>query len=429
MLDLDKVDIQIEQRQDELLDLLQELVRFRTPSPPARNANNIQQFIEAYLMDCSFVTNKWEVFMNDPNVVGVRKGSHSESHQSLILNGHVDVAEIDEQMQGWLRDPFDPHIQGGRIFGRGVADMKGGLAGVLFALKLLSEQNITIPGDIIFQSVIGEEVGEAGTLSCCQKGYTADSAVVVDTSDLHIQGQGGVITGWITVKSPQTYHDATRRNMIHAGGGLQAASAIENMVKIVQALQELERHWSVTKSYPGFPAGMNTINPAVIEGGRHVAFIADECRLWVTVHFYPDENHEQIAQEVEEYILKVAQADVWMAEHSPTFKWGGKSMIEDRGEIFPSLAIDEKSIGVNMLRQVHSQVFGAPTEVSMSPTVTDGGWLGEAGIPTLIYGPGDLNNAHAVNESLEIEQLIKFNQVMTRFIYEWCSTLKGAEQR
>ncbi|WP_374701227.1 hypothetical protein [Thalassobacillus sp. C254] len=86
-------------------------------------------------------------------------------------------------------------------------------------------------------------------------------AVVVDTSDLHIQGQGGVITGWVTIKSPQTYHDATRRNMIHAGGGLYAASAIEKMTKIIQGLQELERHWAVTKSYPGFPPGMTTINP------------------------------------------------------------------------------------------------------------------------------------------------------------------------
>ena len=60
------------------------------------------------------------------------------------------------------------------------------------------------------------------------------------------------------------------------------------MMKIIQGLQDLERHWAVMKSYPGYPAGTNTINPAVIEGGRHAAFIADECRLWITVHFYPN---------------------------------------------------------------------------------------------------------------------------------------------
>lgn len=97
----------------------------------------------------------------------------------------------------------------------------------------------------------------------------ADFAIVVDTSDLQVQGQGGVITGWITIKSEGTHHDALRRNMVHAGGGLHGASAIEKMMKIIEGLQELERHWAVTKSYPGCPPGSNTINPAVIEGGRH----------------------------------------------------------------------------------------------------------------------------------------------------------------
>lgn len=86
-------------------------------------------------------------------------------------------------------------------------------------------------------------------------------------------------------EKPQTFHDATRRQMIHAGGRLFGASAIEKMMKVVQSLQELERHWAVMKTYEGYPYGTTTINPAVIEGGRHAAFIADECRLWITVHF------------------------------------------------------------------------------------------------------------------------------------------------
>ena len=70
------------------------------------------------------------------------------------------------------------------------------------------------------------------------------------------------------------------------------------MVKIIEGLQDLERHWAVTKSYPGFLPGTNAINPAVIEGGRHAAFIADECRLWITVHYYPNETHEEVIKEM-----------------------------------------------------------------------------------------------------------------------------------
>jgi len=303
--------------------------------------------------------------------------------------------------------------------------MKGGLAGALFAIQLLREAGIKLPGDLIVQSVIGEEVGEAGTLECCRRGYSADFALVADTSELNIQGQGGVITGWIALKSDQTFHDATRRQMIHAGGRLMGASAIEKMTKIIHGLQELERHWAVMKNYPGFPPGTTTINPAVIEGGRHAAFIADECRLWITVHFYPDETYESVSQEVEEFIGNIAKGDLWMQENPPRFEWGGTSMIEDRGEIFPSFEVDPHHSAVHTLMNAHQTVFGEQPVLDVSPSVTDGGWLADAGIPTAIYGPGALRHAHAVNEQLDIDELVHYTKVMAAFIYNWTNQKKG----
>lgn len=408
-----------EQRQEELIDLLKKLISFQTPAPPARNTKEAQTFIAEFLRKLDFSVDMWEVYPNDPNVVGKRKGASPENYQSLIINGHIDVAEVHEDEE-WEANPFQPAVRNGHVIGRGAADMKGGLAGALFALQLLHEAGVLLPGDVLFQSVIGEEVGEAGTLECCRKGYTADFAVVVDTSDLHIQGQGGVITGWITLKSSQTHHDATRRKMIHAGGKLFGASAIEKMMKIIEGLQELERHWAVTKSYPGFLPGTNTINPAVIEGGRHAAFIADECRLWITVHYYPDETYEQVAKEVEEHIQSIAKGDIWMRHNPPTFEWGGASMIEDKGEIFPSFEVDAGHEAVKTLMQSHAAVLNKPPVVDVSPTVTDGGWLADAGIPTVIYGPGDLENAHSVNEKLAIKQLVDYTKVILAFIHQWC---------
>jgi formylaminopyrimidine deformylase len=412
---------QIEERKEELIELLRTLISFETPAPPARNTKEAQVFIADFLKKLGFQIDMWDVYPNDPNVVGVLKGSASSTYKSLIINGHIDVAEVHED-EAWETDPFTPIVRDGVVIGRGAADMKGGMACALFALQLLREAGIDLPGNLIFQSVIGEEVGEAGTLQCCQRGYHADFAVVVDTSDLHIQGQGGVITGWITVKSKQTYHDATRRNMIHAGGSLFAASAIEKMMKVIAGLQELERHWAVTKSYEGFLPGTNTINPAVIEGGRHAAFIADECRLWITVHYYPNETYEQVAKEIEQHILAVASADPWLRENPPLFTWGGTSMIEDRGEIFPSLEVDPTHPGVQLLANTHNHVLGKSAVMDVSPTVTDGGWLGDAGIATVIYGPGNLHNAHSVNEQVSINQLMEFTKVLTQFIYKWTHT-------
>lgn len=421
---LDRLVEQVENRKQELIDLVSTLIKFKTPAPPARNTREIQQFIANYLKELHFGIDMWDVYPNDPNLVGVKKGVQSDLYNSLILNGHVDVAEIRED-ENWLTHPFDPVVTDGKIIGRGAADMKGGLAGALFAIQLLSEAGVDLKGDLIFQSVIGEEVGEAGTLQCCERGYTADFALVVDTSDLHIQGQGGVITGWIIVKSPETFHDATRRNMIHAGGGLLAASAIEKMMKMIEGLRELEQYWAITKQYEGFPPGSNTINPAVIEGGRHPAFIADECKLWITVHYYPNERYEDVTREIEEYLLAIAHADPWLKQHPPTFTWGGSSMIEDKGEIFPSLEINPEHLGVQTLQMTHETIHQKQAVIDVSPSVTDGGWFGQAGIPAAIYGPGDFSHAHAVNEACSIEQLVQFTQTMIRFIYQWTNTRKS----
>ncbi|MBL4968426.1 acetylornithine deacetylase [Bacillus halotolerans] len=412
-----------EEQKDELIELAKTLISFKTPAPPSRNTDSIQTWIAQFLLERGFSIDKWDVYPGDPNVVGVLKGTNSAAYQSLIINGHVDVAEVKEG-EDWVHDPFCPSEKNGFLIGRGASDMKGGMACVLFALKLIREAGVELPGDLILQSVIGEEVGEAGTLECCKKGYHADFAVVADTSDMHIQGQGGVITGWIEMKSSQTFHDGTRRNMIHAGGGTFGASAIEKMAKIISGLGELERHWAIMKSYPGFTPGTNTINPAVIEGGRHAAFIADECRLWITVHFYPNETHEEVAAEIEDYINRLSDSDIWLRENRPVFKWGGSSMIEERGEIFPALEVDPAHPGVLALTASHEEIKQERPIIDVSQTVTDGGWLYNAGIPSVIYGPGDLYNAHAVNEEVSIKQLVDYTKIMLTFIMRWCSRKK-----
>lgn len=415
---LEHINAYIDEHKQDLVELLRTLVRFPTVSPPARNSAEAQQAVQRYLEGLGFSTDVWDVYPGDPNVVGVKKGD--PAYRSLLLNGHIDVAEVGDD-SGWTYPPFDVTEKDGLLYGRGTADMKGGLAAALFALKALRETGVELRGEVVFESVIGEEAGEAGTYDCIERGYTADLAIVPDTSNLRIEGQGGVITGWIVVKSPQTYHDGVRAKMLHAGGGVHGASAIEKMMVLLQGLQALERHWAVTKSYPGFAPGSNTINPAVIEGGRHAAFVADECRLWISVHFYPNESYESVVEEIETHLRGVASGDPWLREHPPTFVWGGKSMIVDRGEIFPALELQEGHPGIQLLAQAHERVTGRPAELGMSPTVTDAGWLGRAGIPTALYGPGLLKNAHAVDEHVELEELLTAAKVLARVLAVWCN--------
>ena len=99
--------------------------------------------------------------------------------------------------------------------------------------------------------------------------------------------------------------------------------------------------------------------------------------------------------------------------------------IVDRGEIFPSLAVDPGHPGTQELGRAFGAVTGSPASVDMSGTVTDGGWFGHYRIPACIFGPGQLAQAHGVDESVELGQLVTFAQVIARFVAGWCNTPRG----
>lgn len=402
------------QRQFEILNML---VEFNTESPPGRNTDPLQNEIELLLRDLGFSIQREHLYDNDSIIVATLKGEDPEAPK-LILNGHVDVASVDDD-QYWQYPPFKLTEVDGWLYGRGVRDMKGGMSSLFYVLERLNQEGHRPKGDIIVQSVVGEEVGEAGTKRACEIGPRGDLALVLDTSENQALGQGGVITGWIIVKSKNTIHDGARSQMIHAGGGLFGASAIEKMTKVIQALNELESHWAVMKKSPGMPPGANTINPAVIEGGRHPAFIANECRLWITVHYLPNERYEDVVEEIEDYLNRVAEADVWMRENPLEFEWGGASMIEDKGEIFPSFTVPIEHPGFKQLEDAHQHVHGSALRHGMSTTVTDGGWIAHFDIPTILYGPGSLEEAHSVDEKVEKRELEQYSEVLYEFLKHW----------
>lgn len=137
------------------------------------------------------------------------------------------------------------------------------------------------------------------------------------------------------------------------------------------------------------------------------------------MHYLPDENYETIIEEIETYLNKVAESDLWLNENPLQFEWGGTSMIEDKGEIFPSFTLPTTHAGFHMLAKAHEHVHQTPLQTTMSTTVTDGGWIADFGIPTILYGPGELNEAHGTNEKINIQDLENFTEVLYAFLKEW----------
>jgi acetylornithine deacetylase len=411
------LDRYLSDHEEDLYTLTERLVAFETPCPPGRNTEAIQEFLAGMLTAWGATVEVLPLYPGDVEVVA-RFPGHGAG-RSLLINGHVDVAAT-APGEAWSHPPFAPVRQNGRIYGRGATDMKGGIAAALMGLRAVLETSGRPRGDVFIHLVTGEEMGEGGTLLALDRTPPVEFALVPEPSGGELSlGQGGVITGWVTIQSPQTHHDAVRRRMIHAGGGLDGANAIEKMMKVLGGLQELERHWAVMKSHPGFPPGTTTMNPAAIEGGRHPAFVADRCALWITVHFYPRETAEGVTAEIERTVLAVAAADPWLRRHPPTFRWGGRSMIEDRGEVFPAFETNPEHPGVGLVAQAHRDVYGVAPRQRMSTGVCDAGWLAARGIASVVYGPGGWEQAHAVDEYVTTADLFACARVYARVIGAW----------
>lgn len=403
----------IEENQDQLYETLKTLIRFPTENPPGNEAP-AQQWISEKLEKISDKIDVFEVLPGRSNVVGIVKGGGGG--RSVILNGHVDVVEA-KKREAWKHDPFDPVEADGYIWGRGASDMKSAMAGYLYVMEALNKTGTRLKGDVIFQSVVGEEEAEPGTRMAAER-YPADFAIVGEgTRAKQIVASVGTMTVRVTIKSPYTLHLHARRQAIHAGGGLEGANAIEKMaLRIIPALNDLEKEWAVFKKYWGIPPGQTLINPFLIQGGDDAGYLPDECSLVAVVVYLPDEDPDRVKQEVEGQIRRAADLDGWLRKHPPQIEWNPP----DQQWAFPSSDLEVHHPGVQHLGKAIEDVAGCEAEFGGRGGITDAGWFPANGTPSVVYGPGDVSFAHRVDERVLKEDVLLFAKVIGLFLLRWC---------
>jgi acetylornithine deacetylase len=220
-------------------------------------------------------------------------------------------------------------------------------------------------------------------------------------------------------------HSALRYRSVHAGGQGVAVNALEKGMKILTAVNELEREWGNRKVHPLMPKGITTINPGVMAAGSGggkdgipnfmtaVSTMPDYCSLELSLKYLPDEKTEDVKAEFEEYIHRVAQTDRWLRENPPQIEWG------IRGVSFPPVNTPVDHPGVSALRQCVESVRGG-VSISGFVAVADVAWFAEAGIPSVLCGPGDANSAHSAAENIEIAQLIDGAKILALMMMSWC---------
>lgn len=344
-----------------------------------------------------------KVFKGNPNVVAVLKGTGGG--KSLILNGHIDVVPPGDY-QTWNSDPFSGHIQGGKLFGRGTTDMKGGNVALLFALESLIANQIKLKGNVIFQSVIEEESGGAGTLAAVLRGYKADGAIIPEPTNMKIfPKQQGSMWFRISVKGKGA----------HGGTRYEGVNAIEKMMLVIQSLQKLEKDRNAQISdplYQSIPIPI-PINIGKIQSGEWPSSVPDLAVIEGRMGVAPNEKMENAQKEMELCMQSLCQKDSWLQEHPPTIEWFG-------GRWLPGSLENDHPL-MNCLTRSFIEVKQQPPVIEASPWGTDGGILSNIGAtPVVVFGPGVTEVAHHSNEYIVLEDLFEAAEIIAYSIIDWC---------
>ena len=403
---------------DEQLSFTQELVRF--PSLRGRE-HTCQDFLFDAMRRRGFAMDRWRIdeaeikdhpgfspiavsYENAWNVVGTYR-PEKQSGRSLILNGHVDVVPTGPRAM-WSRDPFDPAIEDGWMYGRGSADMKAGLAANLFAYDALLRAGLRPAAPIYFQSVVEEECTGNGALSCWVRGYRADAAIIPEPEEnMLVRANVGVL--WFEVR--------VQGRPAHTREMSTGLNAIKAAYKLIAALEDLEAKWNAEQSrhrhfeYLDHPIN---INIGTIEGGDWTSTVPPWCNFTVRAAIYPGTTADEARREIEDCIRQAALRDPALSNNPPEVVFNG---FYAEGYV-----LEEGSEAEETLKRAHRAVFSEDLKSFVTPGYLDARvFMLYGGIPTLVYGPVS-QDIHGFDERVEIESVRRITKTIALFIADWC---------
>ena len=397
---------------------LQDLVRI---SSQTGDEGGAQDYVASLMRDMGLAVDVWEPdadtlarysefvtigtgFAGRPNVVGVQKGTGGG--RSLILNGHIDTVDVGDEA-AWRVPALGGDIVDDRLYGRGACDMKGGLIANMFALAAVNAAGIELGGDVILESTISEEDGGAGALAAILRGYVADGALISEPTNLAvIVAHGGSMMFRLHVPGLSA----------HACVRDEGVSAIEKFAYLHQGLLAFEARHNEGIDHPLYKSMGNKapLNVGTVVAGSWPSSVPE----WLTAEgragMVPGENHVEFKRQFEAHLDALAEADPWLRDHAPRVEW-----LE--GSFLPS-DVSQDSALVQSLAAAIESVKGAPASLS---AVTYGAdmrhFILEGGVPCVMFGAGDVRDAHAPNESIALEELYEAVQITAAFVSDWCA--------
>lgn len=334
------------------------------------------------------------------NVTARLKGKGSG--KSLLLTGHTDTVPPYD-MQG---DPYKIRVIDGKMYGRGVVDMKAGLACMMMAMAAIKRAGINLSGDLIFAGVIDEEAKSEGTRALLKSGLFVDAAIVSEPSNMEV---------CIAHRGLEWFEFAFHGKTVHGGKQKEGINAIQKAMKFINKLEcelipELEK-----RTHPLL--GNSTMNYGLIKGGTQPSTVAGECILQIDRRWIPGENYADILGEYQKVLDELHNED-------PQFKADFKVMaVSDMDEEFvhESMNTDAEDLIVKVAQKALVEVTGAKSDLQSFTAWTDGGLINGYGkIPTIILGPGYLESAHSACEHLKIDSVAPAVTIYALIASDYC---------
>lgn len=379
---------EVNKNKDQIIQLTQELIRVPSYSSDAKSLSHIAQIISEEMKRMNFSVELIEAEKGLPNVVGTFRGSSSAP--CLLFNGHTDV--VPAQSGGdWIVDPFSAEIKEGRIYGRGACDMKGGLAAMLTAPKIAFSLFPEYKGNLILSATVDEEIGGfKGLKYVVEQGIKADMGIVCEPSDLKIVN---VCKGLLQLRL------RTKGRSAHGGVPEQGINAISKMSKILRKVEDYG-----FEQVPHEVLGKPTVNIGRISGGQKPNVVPDSCEAEIDIRYLPGKNHLQIIDDLEELIAELRKKDPQINTETEIIRYRS------------SLEIDKDSPVIKTIMEVGKGILGKSPEFRGMITPGDSEYLVNAGIPSVIFGPGDEHLAHSANEWIAINDILIAAEIYAAFL-------------
>jgi len=395
----------------ELVDLASALIRI--PSFKTEETQ-VALFLEKFFRSRDYAVDLQEIEPGRFQTIATLRGTGGGA--SLMLNGHTDINALTRR---WKRDPWTPSLEGDRLYGHGVQNMKGGLASIIMTAEAVRRSGVRLPGDLVVACVAGETQGGEGTHYLMESGLRTDAGVVAEPfgADNLVTVHSGIVHMAI-----HTYGVTG-----HIGRLEGTVNAVQKMTAVVQALERVELRHTPRPDLPAFPR----LNVGGILGGRgqeyvlvEPPYVPDLCTILVDVHFVPGQTVDGIVADIRRALDQLAARDPdlrYEIEIPPPASFKGRRRLVMDPFDMPTDAPIVQAVARSYRAVTGQEPKAIGTVLPHSYSADDTCHLWKAGIPCLLYGPATIRgNADEDDACVLVSEMEKVSRVLAVTALDVC---------